>query len=338
MKRIKMPQTSKQYWLYLLSTFTLGVVAGVLIFLPFSKKSSSGVFEARPLRVAGNKYTFINPLLAYEIPEAKDFEEFTNLENSVQDLITEKTRIGKVADASVYFRDLGAGRWVGINENATYEPASLMKVAIMLAFFVQARENPGVLSQKFVYKESLEDAEQNTFRAPSHLQSGTEYSVDELIKSMIVDSDNGAKDILLDHMNPNTFLEVFTDLGMQYTPTSDYTISVKNYSLFFRILYNATYITPELSEKALRLLSEAVYKDGLVGGVPEGVKVAHKFGERVITNPDQTLTLELHDCGIIYAPDSPYLLCVMTKGKDLSALSETIQAISKTVFSVAKGK
>lgn len=41
---------------------------------------------------------------------------------------------------------------------------------------------------------------------------------------------------------------------------------------------------------------------------------------------------ELHDCGIIYHPYRPYLLCVMTSGKDFQGLKDTIQAISTLTY------
>jgi hypothetical protein len=41
---------------------------------------------------------------------------------------------------------------------------------------------------------------------------------------------------------------------------------------------------------------------------------------------------QLHDCGIIYYPGNPYLLCVMTRGTDWSALEKTIQTISAMTY------
>src|SRR5207248_2823209 len=94
-------------------------------------------------------------------------------------------------------------------------------------------------------------------------------------------------------------------------------VSVVTYSSFFRVLYNASYLTRDDSQKALALLAGVDYKDGLVAGVPASVPIAHKFGERETTGDT---TKQLNDCGIVYYPSHPYLLCVMTRGDSMPVL------------------
>jgi len=72
-----------------------------------------------------------------------------------------------------------------------------------------------------------------------------------------------------------------------------------------------------------------VYKEGLVGGLPEGIKVAHKFGERAY---EESGVKQFHDCGIIYYPNKPYLLCVMTRGDDFNTLQGIVRQVSQTVY------
>ena len=54
--------------------------------------------------------------------------------------------------------------------------------------------------------------------------------------------------------------------------------TAKNYSKVFFALLNATYLNKENSEKALELLSNTDFTQGIVAGVPNNIKVAHKFG------------------------------------------------------------
>ena len=89
-----------------------------------------------------------------------------------------------------------------------------------------------------------------------------------------------------------------------------------------------------MSEKALRLLSQPFFKKGLIAGLPANIPIAKKFGERSFSAApaDPTSQKELHDCGIIYYPSHPYLLCVMTKGNNFDRLADTIKDISQTVY------
>jgi beta-lactamase class A len=97
------------------------------------------------------------------------------------------------------------------------------------------------------------------------------------------------------------------------------------------VLYYSTYLNKDYSEKALELLSNTEFTQGLVAPLPRSVTVAHKFGERAL--PDGTN--QLHDCGIVYYPGHPYLLCIMTKGPDFKDLTQAIQQISSKVYSEA---
>jgi beta-lactamase class A len=74
------------------------------------------------------------------------------------------------------------------------------------------------------------------------------------------------------------------------------------------------------------------YKNGLTAGMPENIKVAHKYGYRAFNAADQRAEQELHDCGIIYYPNHPYFLCVMTKGNNYDNLQAVIQNVSRLAY------
>jgi hypothetical protein len=110
-------------------------------------------------------------------------------------------------------------------------------------------------------------------------------------------------------------------------------ITPQQVATLFKVLYNGTYLSHDFSEQALRLMSESSFTQGLVAGVPSSTVVSHKFGIVGITSGGVETEHELHDCGIIYAPNNPYLLCVMTRGASgLSNIENTIADISKTVY------
>jgi hypothetical protein len=83
-----------------------------------------------------------------------------------------------------------------------------------------------------------------------------------------------------------------------------------------------------MSEKALSYLAETTFDKGLVAGVPEAVAVAHKFGEA----GREDGSLQFHDCGIVYYPGRPYILCVMTRGGSFEPLYAAVADISRTVY------
>ena len=65
--------------------------------------------------------------------------------------------------------------------------------------------------------------------------------------------------------------------------------------------------------------------------MPAKTEIAHKFGAYA-----RGASYEMHDCGIIYAGDNPYILCVMTRGSNFDDLSDAIGQISKTIYEEVK--
>ena len=164
----------------------------------------------------------------------------------------------------------------------------------------------------------------------------TPYMIDELLMRMIKYSDNRAYYVLreyLKQLSPHTDLlkETFVDLGI--VDPQDYldeTITVKSYASTFVQLYYASFFqNKELSEKALSMLSDVDFEQGINAGIPGGIPVAHKFGER--TGFDGGLK-QLHDCGIVYYPHNPYLICIMTRGLDFQNLTQVIASISRMTY------
>ena len=128
--------------------------------------------------------------------------------------------------------------------------------------------------------------------------------------------------------------KTFSELDIPI-PSQDpnYSLTAKEYASFFRILYNASYLSKKSSEEGLSLLSQSEFKDGIVSSLPKNIVVAHKFGEREEEGKDGKIINQLHDCGIVYYPDYPYLLCVMTRGESsLTDLSNIIKETSGIIF------
>jgi len=165
------------------------------------------------------------------------------------------------------------------------------------------------------------------------LETGKSYQINELIERMIKYSDNNSWYLLyqyLDKINYNP-VKIFKDINLNYNlMKSDIMMSVKEYSSFFRILFNASYLNREMSEKALALLSYTDFKNGIRSSIPPNIIVASKYGDR-----ETGINFEIkqiHEFGIIYYPKKPYLLGIMTRGKDLKKLVKVLQDISLIVY------
>ncbi len=317
-------------------TPTLLLLGAGFLFAWLIKPGSQILAQDATLRETG-KYQYINPVLLCRNTGNVEFQQYKPLETAVTDLINQKKESGLASDVAVYFRDLNVDHWMGINENETFAPASLLKVPTMIAYFRLAEDHPELLTKQFFYDGSFDDNKAESIKPLEAIEAGHFYSGEELVRRMIVYSDNNATRLLHESIDARTLREVYTDLGINFPGLNNNVVdflSPKQYGFFFRLLYNSTYLNREFSEKAMELLSSPDFPQGILNGLPKGTELADKFGERTVYD-DQTGAVsfrELHDCGIVYYPNHPYLLCIMTKGQNFTDLAGTISDLSSLIY------
>jgi beta-lactamase class A len=332
---------SKKRWFWLLAGILIllgiGMVAGWVL-------NTLIVGDAPPgfsvLRASAGEYKLVDPLLLIQVPESESFPQYTNLNQDITNYANTAIAQRSVTDVSVYFRDMNSNHWVGYNLDEKFSPASMLKVVTLISVLHASEGFPQLLSGDITISPSVDPGvdSQDYYPPANPIQAGNTYSIQELLTNLIDESDNNANDVLTKYVGSTEIQNTYANLQLP-VPTSATTdaYTAQQYSRLFRVLYNGTYLTPDLSEEALDILSRTSFTEGLVAGVPAGTVVAHKFGERTILSSTTTPSVitsphELHDCGIVYYPNHPYFLCVMTRGADFPTLASTIASISKLVW------
>jgi beta-lactamase class A len=314
-----------------LALFVLGAIVGFVVreimLTGYKKQNKSGSIERHEGQIQ-----YINPLLACDAAEdVISNPELIPFKGKIEQFLN--TRLDKhlATKVGVYYRELNDGYWFSIGESEKFIPASMRKVPLMIALLKQAENDPALL-ERFVTFDLSNDYNVNQNIKPSQtLLFGKKYKVKDLIYRMIAYSDNNAFTYLTKIVDPVQFDKVYSNLRLQNPGVvkDDEFLSVQTYESFFRILYNASYLTRDASQWALDVLSKSEFRTGLVAGVPQEVKVSHKFGEK---SEGSEGAVQLHDCGIVYYPRHPYLLCVMSKGKNFELLDDVIANISQITF------
>lgn len=276
-------------------------------------------------------WRFVNPLL--ECDPGGELAESEALAPFRAKVEAEVRRLGPAVErVSLYFRELNDGIWFAIGDVERFAPASLRKVPTMITVLKMAERDPGLLDRALPFRLTRDYNEAQTFKPAVTMTPGAEYAIAELIRRMIVYSDNNAFMLLNAHLDPAELDRTYQVLDLRAPisgPGSDAYQSVVTFASYFRILYNASYLRKDLSEWALATLSRTAFRSGIVAGVPPGLPVAHKFGEH---RDDAAGAVQLHDCGIVYHPRTPYLLCVMTRGRAFPPLDDAIASISRAVY------
>lgn len=290
------------------------------------------------IRDLDSGYEYIAPLLFVAIGEEQSFPRYRPLKDALQNFVERVQEEGRAESVSIYFRDLNTSQWVAANIDERYTPASMLKVATLMAVLSAAEEDPALLNRR-VRVGTSEDSQPTQAHYPPRnpVKVGSAYSVEELLRRLTKESDNLADRALVGVVGEERVRGVYEELALPLPEVGkEKGYTVEEYSRLFRTLYNSTSLSRPFSEFALALLSDTNFTEGIVRGVPDGVNVAHKFGvHTTISDPgtrEERIHHELHDCGIVYAKENPYFICVMTRGANFDALESALKEASKLIF------
>ena len=307
-----------------------GIAIGYTMRGAMLKENNKTVFV---MRLEG-EYKHINPLLACDVADSIITDPvLLSFQKKIDVYLKNSTDKNLATSVSVYFRELNDGLHFGIADTESFAPASLRKVPLMIALLKQNERMRGgnLLGRKVKFDLSNDYNTAQNIKPSQRMVPGRMYAVGDLLYRMIVYSDNNAFTLLTSIVDPAELNSVYSKLRM-LNPQSiqeDEFLSVQTYASFYRVLYNATYLSKEASDWALNILSLSEFKAGLVAGAPPDIVVSHKFGEH---SDDDAGTVQLHDCGIVYYPQHPYLLCIMSKGQNFESLAEVISGISRITY------
>ncbi|MBK8563967.1 MAG: serine hydrolase [Saprospiraceae bacterium] len=314
-------------------SFAIGIlITTISAYFYYGKSIESAIKQTPPYEIKRlSTYKNIRPIISVE---PKD--ESPNLKNTkaaVGSLIDSLKKEGILKDASIYFRKTSTSEWISINNTIRYHPASLMKVAMMLAWLKSAEAVPGTLEKKLTAK--IDDAKLPSnpyFKAPS-IEDGKQYSVHDLIYHMIAHSDNRATSVLEQNSDARYATMLLNQLGLPpvQAGASSYMLTASEYSMFIKAIYNSTFNSPEYSQYASEMMENSSFKEGFAKGFPAGTKIWHKFGEwSAIGSPD-----ELHQSGVVIIGNEPYILTIMTRGKGFDNLTKVLAMLSNRVYTSA---
>ena len=246
---------------------------------------------------------------------------------NVQPLRDELNAIGENKNVSMYFEFLNTGANIAVNKDAEYFPASLLKVPLVMAVVKKIEDGEWKWSDEVVLTEADKNSNfGDLWRQPV----GEHFTVEALIRQLLVNSDDTAYFMLLRNVTPEDLHKVQEHLGIQDFFSHDMKISAKKYAPILRSLHSASYLSVQDSEKILQWMSEYSFNNYLASGLPRGMPFAHKIG----IYEEKGVYL---DAGIVYVPQRPYILIVMVNEKNSEKAQNLFRDISQKVYGYISG-
>ncbi len=229
-----------------------------------------------------------------------------------------------------YFLYLNNGSWIGINERENFTAASMVKVPLAMAFYKAVEDGKIDPNTPYIVRDEDLDVD---FGELYKAGAGVNITGKEVARIMLESSDNTAKNVVARIMNDTGIADpldsVYSFFGWTFDvgETPGYSkINLRTLSNMFIALYNARYNSIEHSQLILEYLSKTPFDDKIAAGLPKAVVVSHKVG---IADSNQTFS----DCGIVYAPNRHYVLCLGSNGGNEAAANKYMAQVSKEVYS-----
>jgi beta-lactamase class A len=239
------------------------------------------------------------------------------------------------------------GDEVLINPDASFHPASTMKICVMYEVFRQARSGEFTLDDSMIVKNEFaslveglpyslldeDDSEKDLYQ-----RIGQSLPIRELVHRMITVSSNLATNLLIERVTPERTTDFMCELGADslivrrgVEDGRAFKLGLNNASTargFMKILLKLAkreVVSPDDSDEMLDILALQQFNEMIPARLPANVRVAHKTGWTGNYN---------HDVGIVYPPAGyPFVLVILTKGFEKEEQAHPfIAQLAKTIY------
>lgn len=139
---------------------------------------------------------------------------------------------------------------------------------------------------------------------------------DSKIEAMGKRSDNAVFTELVSKFGRETLQNYIGSLGMKNTSIKDNETTPREIGDLLKKIYN------DKNEKILDFLTNTIFENWLVKGVPENIRVAHKYGREVHV---------VNEAGIVYG-SKPYIVVIMTQGVVEKEVDSIFPELSRLVY------
>ena len=283
------------------------VSLGLNVFFWFGQKNTKIINVADTGKTEGdiNSFIFLSPRI-FAQQQNDILINFINLRDKLK-AATESASQGE--RLGLYFEYLPSGVSIGANEKENFVLASLLKVPLVIGVYKQIAQGQLIEDTVLEVKEKNIDPD---FGNLWKRGAGKKLTVKEAIWLTLTESDNTAKSVLWDQVPEGAMEHVFDslDIPKERDEVGGAVVTPKNYASILKSLYFSSYLDKEYSNLILEQLTKTKFGDKLAAGIPAGVNVAHKIGVYSPGNPASSIYT---DCGIVYVPKRPFLLCLMAR-------------------------
>jgi len=200
-----------------------------------------------------------------------------------------------------------------LRADEVFPTASSIKIAVLVELYRQAQS--GKLKLQDIYTVQSSDLVSDSYIMNGLTPGVTKITLRDVATMMIAVSDNSATNVLIDRVGMENVNAMLQSRGFAHTKLQRKMMDLKAASegrenlasprellQLLEDVYQGKILNREMTDDFFKVLS--THKASFIPrGLPDDLKIANKPGE---------LEGVRNDCGIVFVPNRPYGICVMT--------------------------
>ncbi|MZP28743.1 hypothetical protein GTO91_03340 [Heliobacterium undosum] len=226
-------------------------------------------------------------------------------------------------DYALFLEDLKSGRQFTIEPDKNFQAASAIKVPLVLFLYALA------LDKRIDLDETMTLTSGDLAPSSGGLWSyrpGRQYTLRQLAKHVIEDSDNTATNMLMRRVGRSNFY-LFLRLAGAHTvpagPGKGNVTCARDMALYLKGIWIFRQLNPDYGEEMFQYLLHSKIDDRIPAGVPDHIKVANKIGSQIGF---------FHDAAIVMLPNRPYVLAILCHHPSETEANAAIARISRIIY------
>jgi beta-lactamase class A len=264
-------------------------------------------------------------LVTFSVTESAAEDTYVSLQQSLENFAQSHNGV-----IGVSFTDLTTNHHIGVQDDIRINPASVIKVPVMVEVFRQ------VLDGRISLQDKLEMKRSDVMGGSGFLfrqKVGSSYTIRYLTEIMITHSDNTATKLLIDHLGAARINKTMRDLGLKDTVIGTSNLlraeglnysSPRDMNMLLTQIYRGSILDADRCHEMVDIMSRQHHKWGIPKYLPGTLRIANKTG---------TLNYVKNDSGIVFFEGRPYVLSVFTTKKEAKAFGKTwIPQVSRIVY------
>ncbi len=247
-----------------------------------------------------------------EITTMYQTQEIVGLKTALQNLMKQYPTI----KPAIFVWEYENGKYVDINADKLYSAASIIKLPVLVRMFKSIEANQMTIYDEMVLTNYYQSSGSGNLQ---YAQTGIKYSLDQLARVMIQNSDNTSTNMIMSKLGGMDDINIgLRDWGISSTYVRTWLPDLKGTNKttakdMAKILYNLDnpgFLNINSREYIIDYMSHVKNNRLIAAGLGEGALFIHKTGD---------IGTMLGDVGIVYAPNGKKYIVVILANRPHNA-------------------